>query len=227
MADVDTQTVGKAPKAVEGLQWLRESMAVLISMVILFLSAFTMWYTFMAAGMTATPALAAAAGSASSPVAAADVEKAKQYQVDAYNRQKDVMLYALALFGTVTGYYLGRVPAEANAKRAENAADSAQKQLSKTQDKLSDTAASASAASVHLEKAREEKQKVAASLVDSTKALRRVRTTLAEVAAETPVNNRAALGGPTEAAAAQSDKLKQALSAIDAVLQRADEQPLS
>ncbi|MGS0757456.1 hypothetical protein ACVBEH_24125, partial [Roseateles sp. GG27B] len=125
------------------------------------------------------------------------------------------------------GYYLGRVPAEANAKRAENAADSAQKQLSKTQDKLSDTAASASAASVHLEKAREEKQKVAVSLVDSTKALRRVRATLAEVAAETPVSNRSTLGGSTEAAVEPSDKLKQALHAIDAVLERIDAQPLS
>lgn len=226
MAEVDTPPV-KAPKTVEGLQWLRESMAMLISLVILVLSASTMWFTFLAAGMTAAPVPPAALGSATTAVSTADVEKAKQYQVDAYNRQKDVMLYALALFGTVTGYYLGRVPAEANAKRAENAADSAQKQLSKTQDKLSDTAASASAASVHLEKAREEKQKVAVSLVDSTKALRRVRATLAEVAAETPVSNRSTLGGSTEAAVEPSDKLKQALHAIDAVLERIDAQPLS
>ncbi|MGS0757411.1 hypothetical protein ACVBEH_23885, partial [Roseateles sp. GG27B] len=72
----------------------------LISLVILVLSASTMWFTFLAAGMTAAPVPSAAMGSAATAVSTADVEKAKQYQVDAYNRQKDVMLYALALFGT-------------------------------------------------------------------------------------------------------------------------------
>jgi hypothetical protein len=36
----------------------------------------------------------------------------------AYGRQKDMLLYALSLLGTVTGYYLGRVPAERAADRA-------------------------------------------------------------------------------------------------------------
>src|SRR5436305_15201907 len=34
---------------------------------------------------------------------------------DAYVRQTDLLLYALAWLGTVTGYYLGRVPAELHA----------------------------------------------------------------------------------------------------------------
>jgi hypothetical protein len=204
-------------KTVEGLQWLRELMAVLISTVILILSAVTMWLTFLAAGITADPRISGAA----------DVEKAKQYQIDAYNRQKDIMLYALALFGTVTGYYLGRVPAEANAKRAENAADSAQKQLSKTQEQLSSTAASASEAAAHLGHAKEEKAKVTASLKDSTKALRDVRATLAEVGGDGDFQGRATLAGPADAAAPQSEKLKQARDRIDTVLAHIESQILS
>jgi len=46
---------------------------------------------------------------------------------DAYERQKDLMLYGLSLLGTVTGYYLGRVPAERRADGAERSADKAQK----------------------------------------------------------------------------------------------------
>src|ERR1700761_1173015 len=100
----------------DGLQWLREGMAASISMVILALMTFTLIYTFKAAG--STPSFATG-------MKDEDVSRIKQVQFDAYTRQKDIMMYALTLFGTVTGYYLGRVPAEQNAKRAQNAADSA------------------------------------------------------------------------------------------------------
>lgn len=40
--------------------------------------------------------------------------------------QKDVMLVAIGLFGSVIGYYFGRVPAEKRADRAESAAQQAQ-----------------------------------------------------------------------------------------------------
>ncbi len=40
--------------------------------------------------------------------------------------QKDVMLVAIGLFGSVIGYYFGRVPAERRADRAESAAAEAQ-----------------------------------------------------------------------------------------------------
>ncbi len=40
--------------------------------------------------------------------------------------QKDVMLVAIGLFGSVIGYYFGRVPAERRADRAESAASEAQ-----------------------------------------------------------------------------------------------------
>ena len=44
---------------------------------------------------------------------------------DAYERQKDMLLYCLSLLGTVTGYYLGRVPAERAATRAYSEATAA------------------------------------------------------------------------------------------------------
>lgn len=44
----------------------------------------------------------------------------------AYDRQKDVMQYGLALLGTVTGYYLGRVPAERRAESAQQSSEKAQ-----------------------------------------------------------------------------------------------------
>ena len=66
--------------------------------------------------------------------------------VDAYNREKDIMLYVVSLFGTVTGYYLGRVPAEVNARRADTAARAAQQQLSESQEKLGAATAEATTA---------------------------------------------------------------------------------
>ena len=93
----------------DSLQVLREGMAVAISFVILGLAAWTIGQTFLAA---------------------------RGDNVDAYNREKDIMLYVVSLFGTVTGYYLGRVPAEVNARRAEKAASEAQQHLSESQEKL-------------------------------------------------------------------------------------------
>jgi hypothetical protein len=45
----------------------------------------------------------------------------------AFGRQKDMLLYALSLLGTVTGYYLGRVPAERAADRASEQAQDAKR----------------------------------------------------------------------------------------------------
>lgn len=101
------------------LQVLREGVAVVISMVVLGLAAWTIGQTFLAA---------------------------RGDNVDAYNREKDVMLYVVSLFGTVTGYYLGRVPAEVTARRAETAARAAQQQLAESQEKLRAAATEASVA---------------------------------------------------------------------------------
>ena len=46
------------------------------------------------------------------------------------------MLYVVSLFGTVTGYYLGRVPAEVNARRAETAARDGSAAVVQSQEKL-------------------------------------------------------------------------------------------
>jgi hypothetical protein len=155
-------------QARDSLQWLREGMALVISVVILALAAVTISETFISAGSTAKfPA-------------GAD-EKTRQYQIDAYNRQKDIMLYVVSLFGTVTGYYLGRVPAEANAKRAERAADTAQQQLSHTQDRLADTAAAASTASAQLSQTREEKERVSKRLKQSATELRSVSEVISKL----------------------------------------------
>lgn len=45
---------------------------------------------------------------------------------EAYGRSKDILSLALGLFGTVTGYYFGRVPAEKQADAARHSADVAQ-----------------------------------------------------------------------------------------------------
>jgi septal ring factor EnvC (AmiA/AmiB activator) len=147
----------------------------------------------------------------------ADLRKAKE---DAYNHQKDVMLYALALFGTVTGYYLGRVPAEVNAKRAEQSADTAQKQLAKTQDKLTDTAASASVASAQLGQVKEEKTKIANNLRETKAVLQDVRQTLTPAAPLTA--ERLVLGTGEGGGEELGPRLQAARERIDRVLARLD-----
>jgi hypothetical protein len=200
-----------------GLQWLREIMAVLISLVILVMSAVMMWRTFEAAERTVDPRLAAP-----------DMQTAKQLQLEAYSRQKDILLYVLALFGTVTGYYLGRVPAELNARRAENAATSAQKELTSTHEKLSDAAASASVASAQLAQAKEEKSRVSAHLKESTRALRDVRSTLMQVSGESTPAGRSSLAGvKTGPEVAVDPLLRQAQERIDAALAQIEEHSFS
>jgi len=52
--------------------------------------------------------------------------------LDAYSRMKDVLLYVLGFLGTVTGYYLGRIPAEKQADKALQSAAVAQNQASQS-----------------------------------------------------------------------------------------------
>jgi hypothetical protein len=51
--------------------------------------------------------------------------KATIFQDTVFSRQKDILLLGLTLLGTVTGYYLGRVPAEKHADAARDAAANA------------------------------------------------------------------------------------------------------
>ena len=46
---------------------------------------------------------------------------------EAFGRQKDILLLALGLLGTVTGYYLGRIPAERQADAAREETKMARK----------------------------------------------------------------------------------------------------
>lgn len=78
----------------------REAIAALISLVILIMSIFAFVVTFSAAGAVYSGADAAA-------------------KKEAYERQKDLLGIAIGLLGTVTGYYLGRVPAELRAQTAQ------------------------------------------------------------------------------------------------------------
>ncbi len=73
-------------------------------------------------------------------------------KTETYNRQKDVLLYALALLGTVTGYYLGRVPAEQRAQQAQQTANTAQNQLVSTTNAAVQATATAAQATQEKEK---------------------------------------------------------------------------
>ena len=58
----------------------------------------------------------------------------EKVRLDAFARQKDLLLYALGLLGTVTGYYFGRVPAELHAHRAEGEAKASRNQAEHARD---------------------------------------------------------------------------------------------
>ena len=98
-------------KAGTVIQGLHETMTTVISLVILVVAVVMLLRTFEYAR----------SGGKDPTKAAAEKE--------AYDRQKDVMLYALALLGTVTGYYLGRVPAERRAQQAQETVATTQGQL--------------------------------------------------------------------------------------------------
>jgi hypothetical protein len=57
-----------------------------------------------------------------------------QARVDAYSRQRDMLTVMVAIFGTVTGWYFGRVPAEKNADAAMQTAKAAKTSEEKTKE---------------------------------------------------------------------------------------------
>jgi hypothetical protein len=103
---------------------------------------------------------------------------------DAFGRQKDLLLYALALLGTVTGYYLGRVPAELRAQQAQQTANTSQRQLANTQVQLG----SATTAATH----------AATNLTRATATLGSVRATLAAATAQSKGESRRTLPDAAE-----------------------------
>lgn len=90
----------------------REVITALISVIILVASMAAFWFTFLAARESF-----------------AETDLAKR---QAYERQKDLLTIATGLLGTVTGYYLGRVPAELRAATAQTAADRARAEVAAT-----------------------------------------------------------------------------------------------
>ena len=185
---VEAKTVkqGEAePAGDQGRGWtvgLREIMASAIEALVVTLSCLMLWRVFVLGGE-----------------ANADV--------DAYSRQKDVMLYGLTLLGTVLGYYFGRVPAERRAEHAEAAAGDAH-------------AAAASAASIADEaqrQAREEaakKEAAQSKVADAREAVTRIRGQLGSAREGGPLGTRR---GPESAPAAGAPPVH---AELDALLRR-------
>lgn len=86
-------------------------MSATLSMIIVVVTMIMLWQTF---------------GTASRPNQLVE-GKPDPAMVEAYQRQKDILLIAIGLLGTVTGYYLGRVPAERTADAARDAQKAAER----------------------------------------------------------------------------------------------------
>jgi hypothetical protein len=152
------------------LQWFREGVAGIISLVILTIAAMMLYGTYNYVRDTSANADAAVAAS----------------RKESYERQKDIMLYTLALLGTVTGYYLGRVPAELHAQQAERSANTAQDQLQKTQTKLADTAGSAASAATQVTAAEKEKDAARAKLSRAVDSLEVAKSAISKALSVSP-----------------------------------------
>jgi hypothetical protein len=106
-------TASTAPSSTSSgdrMQIFREIMTALISFVILIASCYMMLDTYV---------------SGKRVIESQQSDEKKNIaeiraRLDAFGRQKDILLYGLGLLGTVTGYYLGRVPAELRANTAQN-----------------------------------------------------------------------------------------------------------
>lgn len=150
------------------LQWFREGVAGIISLVILAVAALMLYGAFTYA--RDTPATADTA--------------ILQMRKEAHERQKDIMLYAIALLGTVTGYYLGRAPAELHAQQAQKSANSANQQLNKAQSRLTETASDAAAAFAQADLAKQEKETVQTKLKKAADCLDRADQAISSNLAE-------------------------------------------
>lgn len=105
-------TTAAVPVESNAAQRGREAITAFISLVILVAAMTAFGLTFLAARETF-----------------AETDLAKK---QAYERQKDLLMIATGLLGTVTGYYLGRVPAELRAATAQTAVDRAQAEVAST-----------------------------------------------------------------------------------------------
>src|SRR5262249_6697470 len=129
---------------------------------------------------------------------------------------------ALALLGTVTGYYLGRVPAELHAQQAQRAANTAQQQLQSTQSQLTDTAGSAAQAATQLSVAQTQKEKAERKVQDAKTALASVSQTMGQKLADADVTKKATLmaGRSSPPDDASLEDMRRAKDEIDRLLQQ-------
>lgn len=132
----------QTPVRGEGMQVFREIVTAAIAIAILSVSIWMLADTYLASRI---------------PIESAKTDEKQnaaeiKAKTEAYNRQKDVLLYALALLGTVTGYYLGRVPAEQRAQQAQQTANTAQNQLASATNAAVQATATAAQATQEKEK---------------------------------------------------------------------------
>jgi hypothetical protein len=121
-----------APADTTGAQLGREAITGLISLAILIVAMWAFVSTFAVGREVFTGAEAAA-------------------KKEAYERQKDLLVIAIGLLGTVTGYYLGRVPAELRAQTAQgllNDATTATAQANQNADRVKQDARAAADAAL-------------------------------------------------------------------------------
>jgi hypothetical protein len=157
------------------VQIFREVVTALISISILAVSVWMMVNTYRAGSQTM--------------LSQKSDEKQNEAEVkavaDAFGRQKDLLLYALALLGTVTGYYLGRVPAELRAQQAQQTISSSQRQLANTQSQLDNVTTAATQSAANLTRARGTLGRIRATLTAAVEPKGESRRTLSD-ATETP-----------------------------------------
>jgi hypothetical protein len=97
MAPASVQEPNPQPVKSDWTAKFREIITAIISLAIAAIALFMLWNIYWAA--TKTP-----------------------FDEQAYGRQNDILLFVLGFFGTVTGYYLGHVPAERQADAARESA---------------------------------------------------------------------------------------------------------
>ena len=133
MPDNDANTAEQHPDGTStpsctGLQWLREIVTAGIAITVLAITSVMLMEVFGSAKYQ-RPYQPPSVTATDTAAQQAQVE-ARKTEIDArdksFSQQKDILLYGLALLGTVMGYFFGRVPAELHAVQAQNAANAAQ-----------------------------------------------------------------------------------------------------
>jgi hypothetical protein len=162
----------------EGVQVFREIVSAIVALAILTSSTWMLVDTFRSGRLPFESAK-------TDKVLHDDEVKA---QSEAYGRQKDLLLYALALLGTVTGYYLGRVPAEQRAQQAQQTANTAQTQLSSANNAVIKAAGDAVEATKEGESAKRQRDAAKATLTNIQTRVLAIAPPAAKVLSASPLS---------------------------------------